>query len=132
VTTVDPGSEDVNQNRVFGNSMYVAPEMLSGDENAPNPRCDVYCLGAVLYVALTGEPLFSGSSAFQLLKRILQESPKPPRRIVRSIPASLEAICLKAIAKDPGQRYATAGEMAAALREFLKPRRRAGFWKSGA
>ena len=49
---------------------------------------------------------------------------------MRSIPAALEAICLKAIAKDRAVRYATAGDLAAALRTFLAPARRRGFWKS--
>ncbi len=64
-----------------------------------------------------------------MFQKVLDHKPTPPRRLVRSIPAELEAICLKAMAKNPDDRYPTAAELAGALRQFLKPRARKGFWK---
>ena len=89
----------------------------------------MYALGVVLYQSLTGETPFSGGVS-EIFPRILNKKPKPPRGLVKSIPAALEAICLKAIAKDPAERYNTAGELAAALRGFLAQGRRKSFWKS--
>ena len=116
-------------NEIAGNPWYFPPETIRGDGTAGDPRIDVYGLGLVLYVALTNERPYSAQPAIKLLEQILSVAPKGPRRIVRSVPAALEAICLKAMAKDPHQRYATAAELAAALRSFLAPRRRMGFWK---
>jgi serine/threonine-protein kinase len=114
---------------IAGNPWYFAPETIRGDGTAGDPRVDVYGLGLVLYVALTNERPYADQPAIKLLEQILNVPPKAPRRIVRSVPAALEAVCLKAMAKNPAERYATAAELAAALRGFLAPRRRLGFWK---
>ena len=87
-------------------------------------------MGVILYEIMTGALPYTGARLPELLHMILNNDPKRPRQHVRTIPAALEAICLKAIAKDPAVRYSTAGELAAALREFLAPARRKGFWKS--
>ena len=105
------------------------PELLRGEHPVPGPRWDVYGLGILLYEILTGQRPYNGKPAIELIRMTLTQTPTPPRRVVRSIPAVLEAICLKAMAKDPDDRYATADELAAALRDFLKPRRSRGFWK---
>jgi Ca-activated chloride channel family protein len=107
---------------------YTAPERLGGATDPLHPQVDVYSLGVILYQLLTGLSPFPESHATDTERAILQGTAPPPRRIVPSIPAELEAICLKAMAKDPAARYATAGDLAAALRGFLKPRRKA-FWR---
>ena len=84
----------------------------------------------MLYEALTDKTPYTGSNVKETFEQILHNTPAPPRQLVRSIPAKLEAIVLKAIARDPDARFATAGELAAALRGFLKPPRRKAFWKS--
>ena len=114
---------------LVGTPAYMAPERVRCEVDIRDPRCEVYALGVVLYQILTGKTPFSGTVS-EILRKVLNEKPKPPRRLVRSIPAALEAICVKAIAKDAAKRYATAGELAAALRGFLTPARRKGFWKS--
>jgi serine/threonine protein kinase len=95
--------------------------------NSPRQRPgDIYALGVILYEILTGQSPLGGGSDF--MEQVLAGAVIPPRRINRSIPAPLEAICLKAMAKDSAARFATAGELAAALRDFLRPRKKA-FWK---
>ncbi len=108
---------------------YASPERLGDLAATVSPRSDIYSLGVLLYELLTGEQPFRGKDTLELIGKVLTATPKPPRRIVRSIPAPLEAICLKAMARNPDDRYDTAGELALALREFLKPVPRRGFWK---
>jgi serine/threonine protein kinase len=123
------GSPDAGDTNSVGTPAYMAPERLAATTPHGDARSDVYSLGVLLYESLTGQPPFRGTSLADLLPKILNQPPTPPRQIVRSIRADLEAICLKAMARSPEQRYQTAGELAAALGEFLKPRRRKGFWK---
>ncbi len=115
---------------IMGTPSYMAPEQARGEPAISRTRCEVYALGVILYEIMTGAVPFAGTTVIELLKRILNDEPQRPRRHVRSIPAALESICLKAMAKDCSNRYATAGELAAALRGFLAPARRKGFWKS--
>jgi serine/threonine protein kinase len=107
----------------------IPPERTGQDVSPPDSRSDTYALGVLLYELLTKNRPFSGNTAAEMLSKIVNDPPMPPRRLVRSIPADLEAICLKAMAKRPDERYQTASELAGALRGFLKPRRRKGFWK---
>src|SRR5262249_9175083 len=82
-------------------------------------RSDVYSLGVTLYELLTGVPAVRGSEPQEVLLRIGNEEPRPPRRLDRTIPADLETIVLKAIAKVREERYQTAQELADDLRRFL-------------
>ncbi len=71
-------------------------------------RTDVYALGATLYELVVLRPAFDGRDHQELLRQITLEEPIPPRRLNRAIPRDLETIVLKAMAKDPSKRYATA------------------------
>lgn len=122
-------STDVRAGACIGNPSYMPPEVIEGKGSLRDPRGDVYALGVVLYEALTNQRPFTAGQVMELLPRVLSGKFTSPRRIVRSIPAALEAICLKAMARKPDDRYGTAGEFAAALRDFSAPRRRLGFWK---
>jgi len=107
---------------IFGTLRYMSPEQAGGKRLLVDHRTDVYSLGATMYELLTLEPMFPGQDRQTLLNQILNEEPKSPRAIERSIPVELETIVLKSIAKSPVDRYTTAGEMAADLRRFLDER----------
>ncbi len=102
---------------VVGTLRYLAPERFVGKADA---RSDIYSLGLTLYEMLTLEPAFRSSHRAQLTHAILHDEPARPRRLDRRIPRDLETIVLKAIAKDPADRFADAGEMAAELGRFVE------------
>jgi eukaryotic-like serine/threonine-protein kinase len=104
-----------------GTLRYMSPEQAAGGR-VLDPRSDVYSLGATLYELLAGRPAFAGSDRADLLRRIAQVEPIPPRRIDPTIPRDLETIVGKAMAKEPDRRYATARELAEDLRRFLDDR----------
>ncbi|HVS39827.1 MAG TPA: tetratricopeptide repeat protein [Gemmataceae bacterium] len=105
---------------MVGTLRYASPEQALGGRCVVDQRADVYSLGATLYELLTGEPAFPGDDAKLLLRRIAEEEPRPPRHLNRAVPAELEIIVLKAMAKEPGQRYGTAQQMADDLRRWLE------------
>ncbi len=110
------GSSDDNdkRSRRHGTPAYMSPEQLDGREI--RRQSDVYSLGATLYTILTGRAPFSGVG---LLSRIKCGEFPPPRQVQPRVPKPLQAICLKAMAKEAGERYASAGEMADDIANFL-------------
>ena len=95
----------------------MAPERFSG---VCDIRSDLYALGLTLYELLTLHPAFAEADRNKLLQRVMHESPPRPCKLNPHVPRDLETIVLKAIARDPVQRYAMAGELAADLQRFLK------------
>jgi serine/threonine protein kinase/WD40 repeat protein len=104
---------------VVGTLRYMAPERLQGKADA---RCDLYSLGVTLYEMLTLKPAFTASYRAQLVSAILHVEPVRPRKLDPQIPRDLETIVLKAIAKNPADRFSTAGEMARELGRFADGR----------
>lgn len=104
---------------ILGTLQYVAPECLSGDSDA---RSDVYGLGATLYELLTLEAPYPSDSPARLIKQVAEATPPAPRQLNPNIPHDLETIVLKAMAREPHQRYASARELASDLRAFLDDR----------
>ncbi len=104
---------------VMGTMRYMSPEQASGRNDVIDCRSDVYSLGATLYEMITLQPLYPGSDHQELLRKRAEEAPVPPREINKAIPVDLETVVLKAIAKEPEDRYATAGEFAADLQRFI-------------
>lgn len=102
---------------VVGTPSYMAPEQARGASFADS-RSDVYAAGAVLYRMLTGKAPFEGEDATATLIRLMQEAPARPTSIEKSIPAGLEAVIEKAMARDPGERFQTVEELERALAPF--------------
>lgn len=107
------------QGDVLGTPAYMAPEQARGDVEHVDARTDVYALGAVLYELITGSRPFAGASAASVIYSVIHDVPQAPRRLRGDVPADLETICGKAMAREPGSRYATARELADDLRRFL-------------
>lgn len=104
---------------MVGTPAYMSPEQASGDLATVGPAADVYSLGATLYHFLTGQPPIEGKDLATVLHRVRTGKIIPPRRHWRAIPKSLEAICLKALAKDPDDRYSSARALAEDLQRFV-------------
>jgi len=112
------GSETVSE-AILGTPSYMAPEQAEGPAKNVGPLADVYALGAILYHALAGVPPFKGASRMATLDLIRTREAVLPTRVRRDIPRDLEAICLKCLAKRPGQRYASAEALAQDLGRWL-------------
>ncbi|MEE8107193.1 MAG: WD40 repeat domain-containing serine/threonine-protein kinase [Planctomycetota bacterium] len=104
---------------VLGTPAYMSPEQVLGDVESIDERSDVFSLGVVLYTLICGKTPFHGETPTALSYAVVHRDAPPPRRVRVSTPADLETICLKAIAREPDRRYATAGAMADDLRRFL-------------
>jgi WD40 repeat protein len=100
----------------LGTLRYVAPERISGQGDE---RADIYGLGVTLYELTCGRPAYEEADRAALLHRILHHDPPSPRQLAPGIPHDLETIVLKAMARDPDHRYATARALVEDLRRFL-------------
>lgn len=105
---------------VLGTIRYASPEQVSGRRVVLDHRTDIYSLGATFYELITLRPLFAGASRHALLQQVLNEEPAAPRSLDRAVPPELETILLKALNKNPSDRYNTAQELADDLRRFLR------------
>jgi tetratricopeptide (TPR) repeat protein len=107
---------------LLGTLRYMSPEQALAKHGLVDHRADVYALGATLYELLTLRPVFGGDDRQELLRQIAFEEPTPLRKLERAVPAELETIVLKALEKNPADRYATAQELADDLRRWLEDR----------
>jgi serine/threonine protein kinase len=99
---------------IFGNAGYISPEQARGTGEL-DCRSDIYSVGAVLFHMLCGRPPFVAKSEFELMVSHVKEAVKPPSAFHAGVPHALDAVVLKALDKDPAQRYASCGEFADAL-----------------
>ncbi|MBL8861119.1 MAG: protein kinase [Planctomycetes bacterium] len=111
--------ELVSRSRLEGTPYYMSPEQVRIRGQHVDHRTDVYSLGIVLYELLTLRRPFDGRTTGEVLRKILDVEPRLVRRDNPRVPRDLEAVCLKAIAKSPDERYATAAELAQDLERFL-------------
>ncbi|HEU5418654.1 MAG TPA: Stk1 family PASTA domain-containing Ser/Thr kinase [Streptosporangiaceae bacterium] len=95
--------------QVIGTAQYLSPEQARGER--VDARSDLYSTGCLLYELLVGRPPFTGDSPVAIAYQHVREDPVPPSRIDPEVPHWADAIVLKAMAKDPGDRYQSAGEM---------------------
>ena len=107
---------------LLGTLRYASPEQALARRGLIDHRSDVYSLGATLYELLTMRPIFDGADRHELLRQIAEQEPRPLREADRSIPDELEMVVLKAVSKEPGDRYATAQDLADDLQRFLEDR----------
>jgi len=101
----------------LGTPSYMSPEQVRGESDRVTPASDVYGLGAVLYAALTGQVPFEGQNFMDLFRKIVEEEVVPPSKLV-PVPAPLEAIVLRCLAKDASHRYQSAAGLAEDLERF--------------
>ncbi len=113
------GPEGTMQGQLLGTPAYMAPEQALGRHDLVDERTDVYGLGAILYEILTGRPPFIAPKTSEIIRKVIQEAPTPPRQILATIPPGLEGVCLKALRKPSGERYATAAELAQEVQRYL-------------
>ncbi len=105
---------------LLGTLRYMSPEQALAKRGYLDHRTDIYSLGATLYELVTLRPAIDGQDRQEVLRKIAQDEPTPPRRLNPAIPRELETILLKAMNKEPESRYATAQELADDLRRFLE------------
>jgi WD40 repeat protein len=105
---------------VVGTPAYMSPEQITTPGKV-DLRSDLYCLGVVLYEALTAERPFRGV-AHVVLDQVVHDEPRPPRKLNDAVPRDLETITLKCLAKEPGRRYQSAGELAEDLQRWQEGR----------
>ncbi len=105
---------------VCGTYHYMSPQQVRGEANRVDGRSDIYSLGVILYQLLAGRLPYKSQTIDALKREILEAEPTPVRQYNPEVPPELEAICRKAMAKEPGERFSTAADLAAALRGALQ------------
>ncbi|MDF0529379.1 Stk1 family PASTA domain-containing Ser/Thr kinase [Tsukamurella sp. 8F] len=117
----DPNAGMTQTAAVIGTAQYLSPEQARGE--TVDARSDVYAAGCVLFELLTGEPPFTGDSPVSVAYQHVREDPRTPSAVLSSVPPELDSIVLKAISKNPANRYQTAGEMRQDLIRVLAGRK---------
>ncbi|MFO0953202.1 MAG: serine/threonine-protein kinase [Isosphaeraceae bacterium] len=113
------GSGETLPGQALGTPAYMSPEQAAGDLDRLGARSDVYSLGATLYCLLTGQPPFQGEDVGEILGRVRRGEFPAPRRLDPSIDPALEAVCLKAMALSPEDRYDACQELADDVERWL-------------
>jgi serine/threonine-protein kinase len=116
---LDAAETPTQHGAILGTPAYMSPEQAAGQGEELGPASDVYSLGATLYVLLTGAAPFQGWHVPEILDQVKRADFLPPRQRNKDIPRALEAICLKAMARQPEQRYATPLALAADVEHWL-------------
>ena len=114
----DAGDATRTQGAMVGTLKYMAPEQVQGQKI--DARADLFSAGVLLYQLLTDQRPFDGDNEFAIIQQIVGQAPRPPSSVNARLPAAIDAVVAKALAKDREQRYATAGEFANALRAAMR------------
>src|SRR5262249_49215640 len=115
----DAPPEQTRAGQTLGTPAYMAPEQAEGRLDLIGPRTDVFGLGAMLYEILTGGPPFAGETTAEVLRQARADAPPKPRTITPSAPAALAAVCMRAMARQPAERYASAADLAREGRHWV-------------
>lgn len=105
--------------QLVGTPLYMAPEQLLGKADDFGPSSDIYAIGAVLYELVTCQKPFPAQTLFELMQQVESEIPVLPTKLNPSLASEFDTICLRCLAKEPDERYASAGEIAEALHGLL-------------
>ena len=105
--------------QVMGTPAFMAPEQAAGRLDRIGRHTDIYGLGAILYEILAGRAPFEGGTTREVLRKVVEEAPAEPRQSWPKVPRALEALCLKAMAKDADARYDSAAQLAAEVQHWL-------------
>ena len=112
------GDSDRREQGIMGTPSYMSPEQAMAKSETADCRADVFSVGVMLYQIITGQLPFRGVDSKDVIRAVIEERPAAPREIDPTIPRPLEAICLKALEKDPADRFDTALELAEDLERF--------------
>jgi formylglycine-generating enzyme required for sulfatase activity len=122
--------EQTQAGAVLGTPAFMSPEQAAGRLDELGPASDVYSLGATLYCLLTNHAPFEGDDVAGILERVLRGDFRPARQVEPNVPAALEAVCGKAMALRPQDRYASAQDLAAEVEKWLADEPVAAFRES--
>jgi len=118
IAVVVGGRRLTTTGQALGTPQYMSPEQIRRPD-AVDHRTDVYSMGVVLYELLTGQVPFDSEVDFEIRQAQVTAPPRPPRGLNPEIPEALEEIVLRALAKDPDERFSGCGELAGALQNYL-------------
>ena len=119
---LDNADGNTQTGAILGTPKYMSPEQATGAFALIGPATDVHALGVLLYELLTGRVPYAGATILETLEQVCTHEPAPPRQLQPRVPRALETICLRALAKEPARRYASAGALAEDLTRFLDGR----------
>jgi tetratricopeptide (TPR) repeat protein/tRNA A-37 threonylcarbamoyl transferase component Bud32 len=119
LTPAAGGEGETRLGQAQGTPAYMSPEQAAGRWDVIGPATDVYSLGATLYALLTGRAPFQGRNPAEVLQQAQRGKMVPPRQVKKEVPPALEAVCLKAMALKPEERYATAQDLGADIEPWL-------------
>ncbi len=111
--------QTTREGQIKGKIAYMAPEYLNAQP--VDRRGDVYAVGVIMWQCLTGRRLFEGDSEGMLLARVLEGKPQPPSQLVEAVTPELDEVALRALARNPADRFQTARAMAVALEQCVRP-----------
>lgn len=115
---MDVDDSNTMTGQILGTAAYISPEQIN-NRQAVSAATDVYGLGGILYECLTGKPPFQDDDVLKVFEKVQTQAPVSPRELNSKVDASLAAICLRCLEKDPGDRYASVDALASDLERYL-------------